>query len=296
MTIRDLDVRYRRTFALYPAFDLGLDLEYTRQERVGVVQGYPDIQENINIYTLRGSVSRFVGPDKITLGGGVVYMAMPDTPYAAIDQRPRERLIREAWVDYGLYRPIVLPQLQYGTWAATRTYHRGVHLILAGALDDERYGTSIIHRDSAGVTLSFKGIGRWSVLLGESYISDTTTVFQTEDPSYANAQLRSQLKVAAMLVDEETTPGLPDSALSSMWVALSVRHDLSVRGPAYYANARAGVELWAKLFSPGLRGTSFLLSGGADAEYFYNLSKAVAMAHIDVRMGWPSFVPIPGYF
>jgi len=58
---------------------------------------------------------------------------------------------------------------------------------------------------------------------------------------------------------------------------------------------RAGVELWTKFFSSGLRGTSILVNVGADYQYFYNIDKGLVSARVEARMGWPSFGNIPAF-
>jgi hypothetical protein len=99
-----------------------------------------------------------------------------------------------------------------------------------------------------------------------------------------------------MLVDEDYEPALPREAVSASWLAVPLRHDLAVRGPTSFQNVRGGVEVTLKFFSSALRGTTFLTDAGADVEYFYNAGKAVGLFHVDLRMGWPPFGPIPAYF
>jgi hypothetical protein len=204
--------------------------------------------------------------------------------------------VRGAALDYGFYGPLVLPALERGTTAARRYSHRGMHIVVGGVLDDERFGTTIVRRNSASVAWSFKGYEGWSLLLGASYVWLETDVYRVSDSALGNAEVRNELKLARTLVDEDYEPGLPRQAVTWSWISLPVRHDLVVRGPTYFQNVRGGLEASAKLFAPALRGTSFLVDAGADVEYFYNIGKAVVLSHVDLRMGWPPFGPVPAYF
>jgi hypothetical protein len=296
VTLDDFGVRYRRGLDLAPLFDLTIDLSVDRQHRVGVVEDYPTYPEDYNVYGAQAVLARWLGPDRLTITGGVGYLDLPNSPNVAEDQKPRGRLVRGAAIDYGVYRPFVLPALERGTWATRRYAHRGMHFVVGGVLDDERFGTTLVRRNSASAAWSFKGYEGWSVVLGASYVWLETDVYGVADPSLGNAQVRTELKLARTLVDEDYEPGIPKNAVTWSWFSIPVRHDLVVNGPTYFQNVRGGIEASAKLFSPALRGTSFLIDSGADVEYFYNIDKAVVLYHVDVRMGWPPFGPIPAYF
>jgi hypothetical protein len=296
VSLDDVGVRYRRCFDLNPLFDAAIDLSYDRQHRVGVVEDYPDYPEDYNVYGAQGVIARWFGPDRLTITGGVGYLALPNSPFVAVDQEPRARLVRGGAIDYGLYRPLVLPATERGASASRRYAHRGMHFVVSGVLDDERFGTTIVRRNSASAAWSFKGYEGWSILLGASYVWLETDVYNVGDPALGNAQVRTEMKLSRTLVDEDYEPGIPSTAVSWSWLSVPVRHDLVVSGPTYFQNIRAGVEATAKLFSPALRGTSFLIDSGADVEYFYNIDKPVVLYHVDIRMGWPPFGPIPAYF
>jgi hypothetical protein len=296
VTLDDIGVRYRRTFNVNPLFDLSLDLSFDRQHRVGVVENHPNFGENYNVYGAQAVITRWFGTDRLTFSGGVGYLALPDTPEVPTDQRARARVVRGAALDYGLYRPFVLPALERGTLSVRRYAHRGMHFVVSGVLDDERFGTLLLRRNSASVAWSFKGYEGWSVLVGASYVWLMTDVFGVRDTSLDNAQVRTELKLARTLVDEDYEPALPKQAVSWSWLSMPIRHDVVVSGPKYFQNIRGGVEATAKLFAPALRGTSFLVDAGADVEYFYNIDKAVVLYHLDLRMGWPPFGPVPAYF
>ena len=58
---------------------------------------------------LKPALSRFIGPDKLTVGLNFVYMDMPDIVGGELDQRKRGRAITAFYFDYAIYRPLLLP-------------------------------------------------------------------------------------------------------------------------------------------------------------------------------------------
>src|SRR5256885_5607066 len=49
-------------------------------------------------------------------------------------------------------------------------------------------------------------------------------------------------------------------------------------------NVRAGAELWGKLVSTGLRGTTFLVTAGYEAQWFHRLDKLVHLGRVELRI------------
>jgi hypothetical protein len=295
VVVEELGFHARRTFDLYPLFDVMLDASYAFQERTGLVEGFPDLSEDVRIAQLSGALSRSIGPDKLTLGGSYVDFAIPDSPGGG-PMAARDRVLRGAFIDYAVYRPLLLPQIQKGTFHAERKNTRGVHVFLAALFDDEQFGRTIVRKENLGGGAAFKGWLDYNLLLAGTYTSSLSEENGLSDPDQENSQWRTELVVTRRLVDEEAQPALPDGPFSSMQLVFNVRHDLALTGLSDYENVRGGVALWTKLFSSGLRGTSVLLNVGADYQRFYQLDKGLVSARLEVRMGWPTFGNIPALF
>lgn len=296
VTVKELGAEFRRTIPLYPALDLTVEAGAAAQDRTGLVEGEVDRKERIYIYRGAPTISRFIGPDKLTLTGAYVFFDIQNTPNGALDERPRERVLRAAAIDYAFYRPFVLPQLQAGTFAGKRVYTRGVHFFATALSDDERFGTTIIRKTTYGGGAVMKGWEGFDFMLSGNYFDYRTEVNRANQPELGSAQWRSNVRVLKRLIDEEITPGMPGSALTSLNLVVPLRHDVALDGPNDYENARGGVELWGKFLSPGLRGSTFLVNAGVEAQYFYHLGKVIALAQVGVRMGWPSFGTLPAFF
>ncbi len=295
VNVEEVDLHARRTFDLYPAFDLMLDAGYSLQKRTGVVEAFPDVTEDVKIAQLNASASRFIGPDKLTVGGTYVHFDIPDSPGGG-PANARERVIRAAFVDYAIYRPLLIPQLQKGTFLSERKTTRGWHWFAAAILDDEQFGRSVLHKKTYSGGTAFKGWEDYNFALTGMYMSAGLTDNGEPDPYQQNSQWRSSLAVQRRLIDEEANPSLPKGPLAAMSLAIPIRHDFALTGLKEYENVRVGVELWTKFFSDRARGTSFLVNVGVDYQYFYNIEKSLVSARIEARMGWPSFGNIPTFF
>lgn len=293
VTLEEVGLHARRTFDLYPAFDLMLDAGYDVQKRTGVVEAFPELQEEVSIAQLNASISRFIGPDKLTLGVTYVHFDIPDSPGGG-PVGERRRVIRAAFVDYALYRPLLLPQLQKGTWTAERKATRGWHWFAAGVFDDEQFGRAVLRKKNLTAGTAFKGWLDYDLTLSGTYASSALEENGLADPDQENSQWRTYVGVTRRLVDEQANPELP-GPVAAMSIAIPIRHDLALTGLTEYENVRAGVELWTKFWSGGLRGTSFLVNVGADYQYFYNIDRGLLSARLEARMGWPSFGNIPAF-
>lgn len=296
VTVKELGADWRRSLPLYPALDVTLEAGAAAQDRSGLVEGDPARQERIYIYRGAPTISRFIGPDKLTLTGAYVYFDIQDNPTGALDERPRERVLRAAAVDYAFYRPFVLPQVQDGTFAGKRVYTRGLHFFATAMSDDERFGTTVVRKTTYGGGSVLKGWRGFDFMLMGNYFRYATEVNRTALPQLGSSQWRSNVRIMKRLLDEEITPGMPPSALTSLQLVIPLRHDLALSGPNDYENVRGGVELWGKLLAPGLRGSTFLINASVEAQYFYHLDKVIALAQVGVRLGWPSFGTLPAFF
>jgi hypothetical protein len=278
---------YKRGFDLYPLFDATVEASYRRVDRLGIVEFFPHEWEHIGLTELKPSVSRFLGPDVLTLGVNYVYMDISSVVGGEIDQRKRARAIRAAYFDYAIYRPLLLPS----TSDALRLHRqatRGWHLFGGVAYDDEVFGTRLVQkRDFYGGT-SLLGIGRWDLTVqGTVYQGGVTDQIGYDLTSLSNAQWRTTIVPLFRIIDGDAMPGMPKGdAPVFLNLVFPLRQDVATQGPHDYDNARAGVELWTRIVAPHLRGTSFLVSGGYAFQYFYNIDKPLQTAHVDAGMGW----------
>jgi len=260
---------------------------------VGAVEWYPDLRETVNVYEVRPALSRFVGPDKLTVGSTIVVMDIPIVPGGLIEDRLRQRQIRALYVDYAIYRPLLLPQLP--TLQLRRRLTRGWHWYGGYVWDDEAFGVRAVRRRDGYAGTSLKGLGDFDITVQASTFSTETTtarraadgtVERGVDPAQSSQQVRAGLLLLYRIVDEDGTPGLPRAGLAALNLVFPVRHDFALTGADTFENSRLGAELWGKFISTGLRGTTFLISAGYDVQRFHHLQRTAQMGHVDLRMGW----------
>jgi hypothetical protein len=221
-----------------------------------------------------------------------VFMQIPIVPGGPIEDRVRGRSIRAFYADYAFYRPLLLPD---DTWQLRRRFTRGFHLYGGHAADDEVFGVRQVWRRDSYAGVSLRGLGAFDVTVqGTLLASDTTrderdganAVVRVLDDGQTIRQLRPTMVLLYRLVDEEAIPDLPRGPLAGLNLVLPARADFATAGTDKFDNVRAGVELWAKLLSTGLRGTNFLVTAGYEAQYFHRLAKLVHMGRLELRMGW----------
>jgi hypothetical protein len=293
VAVDEFGAGWKRAFDLYPAFDLLLDFGYRRVQRTGVVEWHKDQREGINLFEAHPAIARFLGPDKLVLGMNYVYMDIPTAPDGQLEDRVRARAIRAFYVDYALYRPLLLPDLS--TLELRRTPTRGFHFYGGYAIDDEAFGTRVVHRRDAYAGSSLRGVGGFDVTLQGTLLSSDTTKEEEQpgkgrqrvlDTSQSIRQVRPTAIVLYRIVDDEAIPDVPKTPLAGLNLVVPVRADFATQGPDAFDNVRGGVELWSKLIATGLRGTHFLVTAGYEAQWFHRVSKVLHMGRIELRMGW----------
>jgi hypothetical protein len=294
----ELGVGFSRHFDLYPLFDVKLDARYSRVNRTGVVELQPEYEEQFPMYYVSPTISRFIGPDKLSVNLTYVLMDIPRLEAGAEYERERGQVIRSVTVDYAMYRPFLLPQLERLSLRLKRRYLRGWHIFGGYAQDDTIYGFRTVTKRDLFLGTRITGLGHYDVTLqGTAVTSNTRWVpdinnpaVEIDDPHQQIKQFRSTAVLLRRLVDEDVTPGMPESfagvAPALLNLVIPISHDKTLEGTPNYENVRAGAELWFKAISAPLGGTTFLLTAGYDYQYFYRLEKHMHMGHLDLRMGW----------
>jgi hypothetical protein len=296
--VTELGAGYSRMIGVGSLFDLDLAGKVRRTSRTGTVEYLPDLEQQFMTYEATPTISRFVGPDKLSLRGTYVLMAIPDVMGGAPYEQARGQTIRALHLEYAMYRPVRLPSLAGGELNFDRRYTRGWHFYAGIAEDSQVYGLRQVgQRDHYAGTM-LKGIGDYDLSLQGTVFTAKTEFVDPEAPEMGlqedvtqrHTQYRTSAAVTRRLIDEDITPGLPRSrfglAPASLVLVVPVSHDLGLQGSTAFENVRAGAELWLKLIATGLGGTTFLVTAGYDYQYFYRQSRAMNMAHLAIRMGW----------
>lgn len=295
--VQQLGGGFDRVLALGSLFDVRLAGGVRQVQRQGVIEFHPEQNERFWLYEARPSVSRFFGPNKLTIDG--VYVRM-DLQHAqgARDEQLRQKVIRGGRVDFAVYAPLALPSLVPGGFGLRTQSIRGLHLYAGAVEDAEVYGLRTVTNRDVYAGTSYGGNGRLDVTLqGTYYTSNTAFVdIQGDMPRLYSASgqyfssARGTAIVQVRLADPDRQPGVPRSiagfASDEATLVFPVHYERAIAGRPDYENFRGGAELWGKVFATGLGGTTFLLTGGYELQVFPRISKAIHVVSAALRIGW----------
>jgi hypothetical protein len=207
-----------------------------------------------------------------------------------------------------------LPAFDYGSFRTYRTPTRGWYWWGGFVQYDQVYGMHTVTQRDIYLGNRLEGPGNWDLTLqGTLFTSDTYEVRADDvnleshkDPYQSTKSFRTAAIIQNRILNPDTMPAMQSSTLGfapdMLNLVVPLSWDVALDGPKNfnpldtkdhandYANVRAGVELWYKMYGTGLWGSAFLLTLGTDAQYFYNIDKTVFMAHANVRLGWGDFL------
>jgi hypothetical protein len=313
--VQQIGVGYERVIPLYPLFDLRIAGTVQHGWRDGIVEFHPfqlypilepvtgqyvnlNQSETMNLYEIRPSISRFLGPDKLTINGVWAFLDFSPTPGAPFGEELHQKGIRAINFEYGIYRPLVLPTFEFGRLSTYRTPTRGLY-IFGGAVEDaEKWGTNrVLARDFYG-GLRFEGPHWIDWTLQGTYSTNAVEYEQNNGtghavfsyPEQAFSFWRTAFVFQYRIRSYDTFPGMPPShagfASDMFNLVFPFFWDKGINGEHTFENVRGGAQVWTKLIGTGIGGTTFLVTAGFDYQYFYKLSKGVPMGQIAIRMGW----------
>lgn len=299
--VRQLWVGYERSLALYPLFDLRLQLQYQRVHRVGLVEYHPTYAQDFPVYFAKPQLSRFIGSDKLTVSGTYALMVIPDLDGSAQGGLrdgdyllKRGRLIAGVELEYAFYSPLLLPSLHLASLRPYRTPTRGLYLTAGYVTDNELYGDRRIINDTIHGGVRLEGPGAWDVDVHETWFRgrgrDIESTGEVPAPDLSASSLRSSLTVVRHLAHPDATPGIPATvgpfASDAVSLAFPVSWDKAVNGPDTYENVRGGAQLWFKVFGTGAWGATVLTTLSYEYQYFYQFGKHIHNLGATMRLGW----------
>jgi len=294
--IDQIRLGYQRVLPLYPLVDLRIAGDFLSIERTGIVEFEPDRKESFYGFNVRPAISRFLGPNKLTLEGVLAYLDISDLPGGIPDQGMRNKLIRGAKLTYAHYAPMSTFSLGGGSLLAARQASRGLSFF-AGILQDiETYGIRQVQKADYYGGVSYGAPRFWSMDAQATYLKNRTVFIDQNDPAlptYTDAPqnfsgLRASSSFTASIVDQDARPNMQDSILEVDMLNLVVplQWDTSFQGADDYDNVRGGLAVWTKFFGSKTLGTPLLFNAGYDMQYFYNLGKVSHLWRAALRLGW----------
>jgi hypothetical protein len=284
LKLLDFGLRLEKPLALGGNTDADIAISYDRVNRQGLIEFNPNATERIGQYTVYGSISKYLGPDRLNLSYTYVLQNISPTPYLT----NRDRELMGGTIDYQIFRRIFNRSLNTGLGRYFET--RGIDLF-AGILDDhDQYTGSnpdvIIRRDYF-VGVAAKGFKKVDVTVQPTWYSSRVNI----DPTQYNAQFRLAGNVLYRILDEERTPGIPRGRFLGLPVAfiqivVPFHYDVPHADFRTFESRSVGGELWAKFFTNQKIGVSVLGVVGYSRDWFPLLNKEFNLGHIGLSIGF----------
>jgi hypothetical protein len=267
-----------KPFKVSPYFDLFLRESYQRIIRKGLIEFFPESNEQINQFETKGAISHFFGPDKAVLESTHVFQDInPIIP----NPFKRNRQIISATFTYQIFRPLPFLQKVYGQRFETR----GLHLFSGIVRDKERFGNVDVKREDLFVGASLKGLGKFDVTLQPTFFKS----YVTGDKSQNNSQFRTNFNLLYRILDEEDSPDTRKKIMgiypAFVHLVIPFKHDVAMSGLPQFANVNAGIELDIKSYTTGLRRTTFLTSFRYNYQRFYKLDRNLNLYSVNLKSG-----------
>jgi hypothetical protein len=307
-----------KPFSLPSGVDLFVRGRYARIDRTGLIEGLPNAHEFINQYEAVFAGSRFIGPDKAIFQASYVFQDI-NPSLASIAIAKRDRHIVSGKITYELLRKLSTkrgdisdqPVARRGS-GENRFELRGWEFFGGVTLDDERFGSVILHRNDYFGGSEIKGLFSGRLDLGYQATVFTSEVsgntlppnllktrigqvipeldIDTQDLiKRRNIQLRHNATVLFRVKDEETEPSIPSRVAwlhpASIRLVIPFKYDKALDRVKPFENFRIGCELDIKLYTAPFRGTTYRLSAGYSRQVFFNIGKSVNLMKARFSVG-----------
>lgn len=279
-----------KAFTIANRFDcvLGGGVSIGKGVRVGDVEFLPNAKEDVNSYLGTAALSRYVGPDKVTVSISHEHQAI--TPQIS-DFRTFSKDIWDVNATYEVLRSVGLFGSLQGANVNKSYERRGINVSLGIRSDLLTYPQQtnqdiLIRRTDYNGGLDFRNIsGRLSVSIRPALFT-----FQGSGTAIRNSsQYRTNLSVLYRLVDEEDSRGIPRKGayhLGSTEISLPIVYDVPVTGLTAFGNYRVGVQLDSKWYRADRHYVTIFGSVKYEFQRFYSLNKNQNLFGIGISIGF----------
>jgi hypothetical protein len=284
--LRSFGFAAEKPFTMGRALDAYVSFSAIRSERRGLIEFQPLKLERVWDYNARAAISRFNGPDKLTLE------AFFDRQNVSADQlRNRPRTLSGATFTYQLFRPVHWLDRTLSIYQE-RFETRGINFFVGYLNDGELFldrlpaKDLLLRRKDKFAGVAIRGIGRFDLTIQPTLLSAWAGV----DPRLNNSQYRTNITSLVRLKDEEREPGLPGGKegfhLAFVHLVFPFRHDLACTGPSVFENYVLGSQLDTKFYQTAMGTASYFASVRYERQNYYNLGKTLNVITVSVSLGF----------
>ena len=243
---------------------------YKQANREGVIEFFPNQNEEINHYEVNAAISRSFGDNMMTLYPTYVFQ---DINMDISNPYNKEREILALTLTYGKQADIrrledtVRPISSIENIFERRFDTRGMKFFSGIVYDKETYGDVDVKQNDyfIGTSFALKPIDI-------TIEPDIFTYKVQGDESRDNAQYRTNVTIYYQ-------------ASEAVLLSVPFRHDVAIDGPDDFENWKIGVELSSSLTSKKRPGTKFYTSLRYDYQRFFNVEENLNLFSINISLG-----------
>lgn len=262
------------------SFDTLLRGEVRRGTRVGLVEFVPDGEEDFTAWIGRLVLSRFVGPNKLSVELNASYDAIDQSVEAPIDR------------NISIFAPALRYQWFGGASSEQQIVPRATEFFGGLSIRDEVFGSVTLREEDYFLAVSVKGMR--GVVPGQNWeITIQPTVFKTgrslsevsnSVDTLENSQLRTHFSVLYRLRDKENERARDRLPTVALFNIVATGHlDFARAGANDFESVGVGAGAHIKLV---VAGTSFLLSASYQVTDYRHLGVTRNQVQADLSMGF----------
>jgi hypothetical protein len=306
----ELTAIYDRVFPVDPIVDLRVVARFSRIASRGITEFLPNDEQRYNAYAIAPSLSRTVGPGRLTLAGAYLVADLPDLPIAPPGESKRKAWDRGLSLQYAGLATTTFNPYAWGSFTPYRTVTEGFAAYLgfserkfsvglAATNDDDVFGG--VHWEGPK-PLAFQIEATAFRTRHRAIRADDAEQRERTDPtrSFASMRLMALPKVRLLHVDRVDPQPLAvaNAQLAEVTLVFPVSWEFALDSPSNfspndtadhgndYANVRVGSEVWLRSLSFEPLGGGLMLNSGFDLVHYYEIAKTQHLAHASVQLGW----------
>jgi hypothetical protein len=306
----ELRARYDRVIPIDPLVDLRLAAQLSRVTTRGFVEFLPNQEESYNVYGATPSLSRTLGPGRLTLTGTYFFADLPDLQLAPPGEAARGAWVRGLSVEYAGLANATFNPFAWGSFTPYRTVTEGFAAYLGVTNRPTQQGLHTRTQDDLYGGVHFEGPKPLAFQAEAAAFRNKVSVVRADDPELREQDDRflgfSSLRLLALpkvrilhmnRIDPEPLT-LGNAPLADLTLVFPIGWEFGLAGPRNfnptdlkdhgndYAHFRIGSEFWLRSLSFEPLGGGLMLNAGFDLVYYYEITKTQHLAHASAQLGF----------
>lgn len=305
-----LRVRYDRVFPIDPIVDLRLAAQFSRVNARGFVEFLPNEEQEYSVYGIAPSLSRTIGPGRLTLTGTYLFADIPEPPIANPGEYARGAWVRGLHLEYAKLADETFNPFAWGSFTPYRTVSEGFAAYLGFTNRPTQQGLSTRTHDDLYGGLHWEGPKPLAFQIEAAAFRNKVSEIRADDielrerldpfQGFSSLRLLALPKVRLLHMNRvDPQPlALGNAQLADLTLVFPISWEFALDGPSNYdptdtvdhgndyAHFRVGSEFWLRSLSFEPLGGSVMLNAGVDLVHYYEIGKTQHLAHAGAALGW----------